>query len=236
MLFRSSSLDAQWSESALSAKELVTQRVSTFAGLHRLPRFLHTPACPSHPHATGSHEAVSRGTTGPDRPPATTQTPSPPPPSIQIQTSTLHPSLLETLMDGECVTVVMVRREEEVGEDEEVLKGEEEEDCYDDMPLLALSESSASPAGSIDPSDLTEAESEKGQEVTLVPCRGQSDVGGGIGEGEKEVQGEEGHNGGTVERERQGQQEQEVMSPFSDESTLSVPELQVRSHAEAASM
>ncbi|XP_067111341.1 GON-4-like protein [Osmerus mordax] len=223
-----SSLDAQWSESALSAKELVTQRVSTFAGLHRLPRFL-PPACPSHPHATGSLEAASRGTTAPDRPPATTQAPSLPPPFIQIQTSALHPSLLETLMDGECVTVVMVRREEEVGGDEEVEKGEEEEeeeDCYDDMPLLALSESSASPAGSIDPGDLTEAEPEKGQEVTLVPSPGQSDVGGGIREGEKEVQEEAGHHGGIVEGERQGQQEQEVMSPFSDESTLSVPELQ----------
>lgn len=77
---------------------------------------------------------------------------------------------------------------------------ERDEDGGDfDMPLLALSESSASPPGSVDPAE----ESEEGQEITLNLSPGPSDMGD------------------------RNQEVEEVMSPASEESTLSVPELQV---------
>uniref|UniRef100_A0A4W5QDI7 GON-4-like protein n=1 Tax=Hucho hucho TaxID=62062 RepID=A0A4W5QDI7_9TELE len=120
------------------------------------------------------------------------------------------PALDQALTPDDYVTVVM---EEEVVNKEGVDEDEGDENGGDfDMPLLALSESSASPPGSVDSIDPAE-ESEEGQEITLNLSPGPSDMGDGGWEGEE----------GRGDRDKEVE---EVMSPASEESTLSVPELQ----------
>ncbi|XP_045077903.1 GON-4-like protein isoform X2 [Coregonus clupeaformis] len=131
------------------------------------------------------------------------------------------PALDQALTPDDYVTVIMEKEEvvkEEGGDEED--EREEKDDCGREdgdggdfgMPLLALSESSASPTGSVDSVNPTE-ESEEGQEITLTLSPGPSDMGDGGWEGEEG-------------RENRDQEIEEVLSPASEESMLSVPELQ----------
>ncbi|XP_045550670.1 GON-4-like protein isoform X2 [Salmo salar] len=222
-------LASRLSHFAPLAKDLVARKFSTFANLRRLPRLLPAPppnnknppqtnlntVAPNSganllllPHmssrtaSTVTETQTSVSTTTPieqfkkkssrtsrrrvtKKPKSSLKSERKPQPSA----STEPPALDQALTPYDYVTVVM----EEEGVDER------DEDGGDfDMPLLALSESSASPPGSVDPAE----ESEEGQEITLNLSPGPSDMGD------------------------RNQEVEEVMSPASEESTLSVPELQ----------
>eukprot|EP00063_Salmo_salar_P022246 XP_013997081.1 PREDICTED: GON-4-like protein [Salmo salar] len=220
-------LASRLSHFAPLAKDLVARKFSTFANLRRLPRLLPAPppnnknppqtnlntVAPNSganllllPHMSSRTASTvtqtSVSTTTPieqfkkkssrtsrrrvtKKPKSSLKSERKPQPSA----STEPPALDQALTPYDYVTVVM----EEEGVDER------DEDGGDfDMPLLALSESSASPPGSVDPAE----ESEEGQEITLNLSPGPSDMGD------------------------RNQEVEEVMSPASEESTLSVPELQ----------
>ncbi|XP_064836357.1 GON-4-like protein isoform X2 [Oncorhynchus masou masou] len=230
-------LASRLSHFAPLAKDLVARKFSTFANLRRLPRLLPAPppnkippqtnlntVAPTSganlllPHmssrtaSTVTETQTSVSTTTPieqfkkkssrmsrrrvtKKPKSSLKSEGKPQPSA----STEPPALDQALTPYDYVTAVM----EEEGVDE---------DGGDyDMPLLALSESSASPPGSVDPVD--PAEESEGQAITLNLSPGPSDMGDGEWEGEE----------GRGDRD---QEVEEVMSPASEESTLSVPELQ----------
>lgn len=117
------------------------------------------------------------------------------------------PALDQALTPDDCVTVVM---EEEGGDEEKEDCGREEEDGDDfGMTLLALSESSAGPPRSVDCIDSMEV-----QAITLTLSPRPSGMGDGGREGDE----------GRGDRHREVE---EAVSPASEVSTLSVPELQV---------
>ncbi|CAB1320905.1 unnamed protein product [Coregonus sp. 'balchen'] len=249
-------LASRLSHSALLAKDLIALKFSTFANLRRLPRLLPAlPPNKKNPPqtnlntvtlnsdanlllfshmnsrtaSTSTETQTSVSTTIPieqfkDKSSRTSRRVTKKPKSSlksegqpQPSASREPPALDQALTLDDYVTVVM--------EEEEVVKGEggdkereEKEDCGredgDDfgIPLLALSESSASPPGSVDSIDPME-ESEEGQEITLTLSPRPSGM----------------WDGGREDDEARGvrdQEVEEVMSPASEESTLSVPELE----------
>ncbi|XP_070996276.1 GON-4-like protein [Oncorhynchus clarkii lewisi] len=239
-------LASRLSHFAPLAKDLVARKFSTFANLRRLPRLLPAPppnnkippqtnlntVAPNSganllllPHmssrtaSTVTETQTSVSTTTPieqfkrkssrmsrrrvkKKPKSSLKSEGKPQPSA----STEPPALDQALTPY--VTVVM--------EEERVDERDEDGGDYD-MPLLALSESSASPPGSVDSVDSIDpadpAEESEGQAITLNLSPGPSDMGDGEWEGEE----------GRGDRD---QEVEEVMSPASEESTLSVPELQ----------
>ncbi|KAL0962283.1 hypothetical protein UPYG_G00338090 [Umbra pygmaea] len=203
------------------AKDLITHQFSLFANLRQMPRQLPTPQpndvslsltnlhtlAPNINGGTASACIETQSSVSTETPidlsddqtsrasqwkPNRNMGIEKPPPDSQ------EPAVLDQpLTPNDYVTITV--------EEEEVVKEEMEENEHwgreadgEDfgMPALALSESSASPSGSIDPMEWPE----EVQEITLSLSPRPSDMG---------------HEQGV-----------EVMSPASEESTLSVPELQ----------